>query len=335
MGVRGTLIRLPMEHPPVWDVPSACASPGLSASALAYAAASGGGGRGPKGPGLNLDSRTLNDSSSFSGPGWAVTLMDFGGGVVEATCVFSERRRRLKTPSELDRGEVRLKAGGALGEVVEGLDRDRALRSVRRSKQSMKRRVYALCPDRLLTLTKRGKFPDIDSAWAAWQRFERVCSRFWRGKWKYVVVPEQHSDGTYHLHVALKGFYDVGLMRRFWYRALGGTGREKGEQTPGSVNIAPVRVGSRTRLRIASYLRKYMGKDLGSCVRGRRAFACSRGLVPIRVARWREPVHLGADAVAVVTRRVRALVGIRDLTLEWFEWSEAGLEGFTVKTAGA
>lgn len=329
-----TLYRIPSEGPPSWVVGGANASVAVSLSAARYAAASGVGGRGPQGHGLNLDSGTLNDSQvPCSGPGWSVTLLDFGGGVVEATAVFSERRRRLKTPKELGRGEARLKEGGALAEIVEVLDRERRMRSVRRAKQSMKRRVYALCPDRMLTLTKRGKFADIDAAWAAWSRFERICSRFFGERWKYVVVPEQHSDGTYHLHVALKGFFDVGMLRRFWYRALGGTGRETGEQTPGSVNIAPVRVGGRTRLRIASYLRKYMGKDLAACAAGRRSFAASRGLVPVRIARWREPIHLGRDAVSVVTRRIRALVG--NVTLEWFEWCEAGLEGFTVKTAGA
>ncbi len=292
---------VPCEQPPQWSA-TAC-------------------GGGAAAPAPSLDSRTLIDS----GPGWKVTLFDFGGGLVEATAVFSDRRRHLVTARSND------------VELVERLERERArervMRSVRRAKQSCRRRIYALCPDRMLTLTKRGKFPDVDSAWAAWSRFERICSRFWRNNWKYVVVPERHADGTYHLHVALVGFYHVGMLRRFWFRALGGTGHESGESTPGNVDMSWHRAGSRSRIRIARYLRKYMGKDLASCVRGRRSFAASRGLTPIRIARWHEPVHLGLAAVLVVQRRVCALVG--NVTLDSFEWSEAGIQGFTVKTAGS
>lgn len=297
-----------LEQPIVWQ-----ASPSAGAA----------GARSP-----SLDFRTLNDSGSHGVPidtcGWRVTLLDFGDGVVEATAVFQSRRRRLKSPSPVDDSESPPRA--------DRFDRELRLRSARRARQSMRRRVYALSPDRMLTLTKRGKFDDIDAAWSAWTRFERVCSKFWGARWRYVAVPERHADGTYHIHVALQGFYDVGMMRRFWFRALGGTGRERGSDTPGNVDMAFNRTGRGSRVRIARYLRKYLAKDLESCVRGRRSFSASRGLVPIRVARWSEPVHLGLAAPLVVKRRVRALVGAVDL--DFFDWSEAGIEGFTVRTAG-
>jgi hypothetical protein len=270
------------------------------------------------------DDRDLAGVDWKGRPRYRCTLMDFGHGVVEVSAVWMNGPSRR--PASPSRGDV--------ARVVDAVTaRERAQRSVRRSKQSMRRRVLMLHADRMLTLTKRGKFSSLDECWAAWARFERVCSRFYRQKWKYVVVPELHADGeTYHLHVALSGFYDVGMLRRFWYRALGGSGRERGTDTPGNVDLSydAARRGSRSRIRIAGYLAKYLGKGLAARARGRRTFAASAGLVPVAVQRWSEPVYVGRRAAGVIAERLRA--SHRGVSVRIFEWREAGLTGFTVKT---
>lgn len=169
--------------------------------------------------------------------------------------------------------------------------------SIERSRRTLRMRATELAADHLLTLTKRGKFDSIDAFWVVWKRFCRLCEIRFKN-WKFVVVPEQHKDGTYHAHVALQGYYSIEALRICWYKALGAKGNERGEDTPGSVNIKrfhkPRRGGSGASCvrAIASYISKYVGKGFGASSRGRRLFAAARGLHPNRVIK-RLCYHVG------------------------------------------
>ena len=288
--------------------------PSSEESVRAYREASQAGPR--SGPFFSLE--TWSQSDQWNGTGWDVRVMEFPGGVVECQGLFVEGGRG--------------KASGGAGARVERppnaeREREQRERNSRRARQSLRRRVYMVEADRMLTLTARGKFQSLDDLWAAWARFDRLCKKLYRQNWRYVAVPELHSDQvTYHMHVALRGFYCVGLLRRFWYRALGGKGNETGSETPGNIDMSTFGARLRGRKCLAGYLCKYLVKNLSSRVRGRRSFDCSRGLCPLRITRWRQVIHAGLDAASVVERRLSAT--FKNLVI--FRWVLAGQRGFSV-----
>lgn len=272
-----------------------------------------------------LEGLELDQGLSPNGQGWSVAVLEFPGRI------FQVRACRV-TEGGL-RPDRERKRNGDAGEEGSRTDWQRAESAARRSRQVMTRRVLCLGADHLLTLTKRGKFETVDEAWKAFEIFSRYCRRFYRkGRWEFVAVPEQHKDGSYHMHVALRGFYHVGLLRRFWYRALGGKGNEQGSETPGSVNIQSFSRVRRGSARIARYVAKYMGKGFSSLDRGRRAYSCSAGLHPRGVTRWSEPLYLGSsDAAASIQRRLSDALGVPNWS-SWF-WAYAGRTGFILNSA--
>jgi hypothetical protein len=266
-------------------------------------------------------SSNLEEGSLKNLPHYAVVLKDFGDGQVVCTGVFLENRARVSSagaPVEL------------IGELPEHFLAERDVANARRAKRTLRERVWMLRADRMVTLTKRGKFETTDDAWAAWKGFCRYARKLWGARWQFVVVPESHREGGFHLHVALNGYFDVGMLRRIWYRALGGTGRESGIDTPGSVNISGAVTSSRSRTRIANYLAKYLGKDFGSVFRGRRSLASSRGIPAPRVVRWAQAVHSGSCPIGVAMRRLRGLVPERLTALGWWKFETGGFHGFVI-----
>jgi hypothetical protein len=156
-------------------------------------------------------------------------------------------------------------------------------------------------------------------------------------QWRYVCVPELHSDGvTYHMHVALRGFFLVESVRALWFRALGGRGNERGENTPGNVDIKFFRTQSRrargSRIRsIAGYVAKYVGKGFAACNRGRRLFSSSRGLDPDRIERWRVREWVGVPQLVTALQKQFASVGGVDEGSAYF-WSRHRPDGSLLMT---
>lgn len=276
---------------------------------------------------LNLEEGTLSDllppggSHDDTREGWAVRVFEYPQEVYEVRAVRVHRATALSRAVD----DLESLTGPP---VVEPLaENERFESSVRRARQGLQRRCLALAADHMLTLTKRGKFQCIDDVWAAFERFSRMCRRFYGDKWKFVAVPELHKDGTYHMHVALRGFFWAGILRRFWSRALGGTGNETGDSTLGNVHLKSfVRVRGCSQ-RVARYVAKYVGKGFSALDRGRRSYSCSTGLVPLRITRWREPLHFGhTGCAAALQRRLRDALNVSHWDT-WF-WSRAGMTGF-------
>lgn len=151
------------------------------------------------------------------------------------------------------------------------------------------------------TFEQRGKFQTRDDAWVAWREFCRLVGvrgvRSVEGyPWVYAVVPELHSDGeTWHLHVAVRGLFDVTTLRVLWYRALGGEGHERGSATPGSVNAKYFkrRRGRQVCRSISNYVSGYVGKGLAGGEAERKSFATSKDLLPVDVELYHQ--RLGTD----------------------------------------
>jgi hypothetical protein len=137
-------------------------------------------------------------------------------------------------------------------------------RSVRRAKQRVRWLIAATGADHMLTLTYRENMQDVERLKADWKAFVRLVSKE-LPEWPYVAVKERQDRGAYHLHVALKGRQDIGLLRRCWYQVVGEGNGQIDVQGPKRRWGSGGAVWSSRR--IASYLTKYLAKDLGDEVR--------------------------------------------------------------------
>jgi hypothetical protein len=144
------------------------------------------------------------------------------------------------------------------------------------------------------TFTKRGKFATRDDVWAAWREFCRLVDvrRLHSVEglpWVYAAVPELHSDGdTFHLHVAVRGLFEVTTLRFLWLRALGGRGDERGSESLGNVHAKHFkrRRGQKQARAISSYISVYVGKGMSGGAADRKSFATSKDLQPLEVQVW-------------------------------------------------
>lgn len=262
----------------------------------------------PRSGAPSLDTLPLN----HRGPRYAVAVRHFGKAGSQLTGVFLDEER-------VTRGNRACKPRDPC--------RPRRTEHIHRARSQLKRRLRAVGTDHLLTLTKRGKFATVDDAWAAFKRFSRLMERQYGAKWRYVAVPELHADAEgWHLHLGVSQFFWAGLVRKFWYRALGGRGDESGSDTPGNIDLQHI-TGSRAWARVGRYLGKYLGKGFVTLPGNKRAFACSAGLdVDVRRLCYSGTID-GSHGLA------------RMLRDEFFSgrgsirhWSFGGVDGFTIDT---
>lgn len=262
----------------------------------------------------SLESPSLDSSS----PSWRITQRDFGDKIVEVRGVFVAGAVRMRSPRETVERIVAAEAG----------EEKKAWRRAR-CRREMRWRCLCLKADHMLTLTKRGKFAVIDDAWDAWKNFLKSCRKEFAEAFEYVVVPEQHKDGSWHLHVAVHGRWDVRVLRRFWQQALGGEGGESGAYSLGNIDAKSF-VGPQGNRVVAKYMSKYMGKALDARGPKRRAYASSKGLTA-KIEKWSEPVEANTVPIYRIIERLQVQFGGE---YEVFEWQESGMSGFIIKTRG-
>lgn len=163
-------------------------------------------------------------------------------------------------------------------------------RSVARSRQNMRHRVLMLRADRLLTLTYRENKANLKACWLDFMRFVRAVKKLLPG-FRYVAVPERQARGAFHFHLAVRGFYNVNILRYLWRRALCGDGNASGENSPGNIDItSPRRGGSWQRAKLARYLAKYMSKNMASEDMNARRFSSSCSIEQPKVTRLYLPI---------------------------------------------
>lgn len=193
---------------------------------------------------------------------------------------------------------------------------ERAQDNIRRSRHRAKTRVRHLAKTmgvtHLLTLSTRQRANTRDEMLDYWRRFLRLYARARGERLDFIMVIERHPTNPEHLHIhaAVTSFLPVGLLRRLWYLALGGTGGESGADTPGGVNMQQIRAShpGRRAARIARYIAKYMTKDTAEEFNKKR-FSASKGAVIESASYWlaapcEGPGSLGG-ALAEVIERVR------------------------------
>lgn len=137
----------------------------------------------------------------------------------------------------------------------------RAPESVRASRASLRRLAYQLAPDRMLTLTYRENMEDYDQAKKDFTLFRKSFAMRY-GASAFIAVPERQKRGAWHFHVALRGYFSIATLRRWWPHGYARIDYQKRQ-----IKADAVKVGI--------YLSKYLGKDLG--VLGRAAYSvCNR-----------------------------------------------------------
>lgn len=154
-------------------------------------------------------------------------------------------------------------------------------RSVRKTRRSIK--DYVLCNpfEHFATFTFAKDRQDLSrckskmSNWISGQRKTH-------GKFSYLIVPELHKDGeSLHFHALLGGF--KGKVAR----SLNADGSEKSIKGRAAYHLPGYRLGfsdvkivdkeDNTSTRVASYIQKYITKDM-PIFPGKKRYWCSRGL---------------------------------------------------------
>jgi hypothetical protein len=130
----------------------------------------------------------------------------------------------------------------------------------RRARSAIRRLARARGYDRLLTFTTRQQENTVDELLDQWDQVRRLIARHYQN-FSYLAVPEPHPTNPrhWHLHVAVKGYMSVILLRRLWLQVLRATA-----DTDGAVNVSMRKGGALTAAKLAGYLAKYIGKQLGA-----------------------------------------------------------------------
>ncbi|MDP1718711.1 MAG: hypothetical protein Q8L40_11610 [Burkholderiales bacterium] len=141
------------------------------------------------------------------------------------------------------------------------------VRSVARSRKTIRHCVKTIGADHMLTLTTREDENSPESLMVRFKRFVRAYRSFSKDAFDYVAVPERHPTNPkhWHLHIAVRGWVKLNIARQVWWNCCGGRGmggidvkRFKVSCHPNGSPKGPL-VKSEM---IARYLSKYMGKDL-------------------------------------------------------------------------
>ncbi len=201
----------------------------------------------------NLHPASVSNTTQPEPTGWAVTIHDFGNqwvecswGKVEARPGTRRVQRRALNP---ERNQQRARS---------------------RAKGVIRRKCLTIGADHLVTLTYRENVQDRTRTLEEMERFHRMLKRA-GASLQYVTVLEYQQRGAIHLHIAVRGFQDVRLLRRCWYRIVG--------DRQGQVNVKGPRPGS-SPVKLARYLSKYISKDLEALPRktGEHRYFCSLGI---------------------------------------------------------
>lgn len=157
-------------------------------------------------------------------------------------------------------------------------------RAVRRAKQRVRWLVAAIEADHLLTLNYRENVQDIERVRQDWAKFVRKVTAA-KPEWPYVAVRERQERGAWHLHVAVKGRQDIGLLRRCWYEVVGDAQGQIDVQGPkrrwGKGGV------SWSSKRLSAYMVKYMSKDLGALAEAeKKRYWARKGIEVPEVRVW-------------------------------------------------
>ena len=185
---------------------------------------------------------------------WSVKIHDFGKQWIESSW-----------------GKVNPQPGkrGFKGKSVNKEQNEKRARA--RATGEIRRKCLSIGADHLVTLTYRDNVEDRERVLTDLERLRRMLLR---GGYSmpYVAVLECQKRGAIHPHLAVRGFQDIRLLRRCWYKIVG--------KAQGQVNVKGPRPGT-SPVKLARYLSKYISKDIDSQPREfeEHRYFCSLGIV--------------------------------------------------------
>lgn len=213
---------------------------------------------------------------------------------------------------------------GRNARLVPADDADRAdslRRSVERSKRMVRLLAIQIKADRLVTFTTRETY-DRPTLQVIWDRFHRLVRRL-SGGFAYVAVPEPHPSNPDHLHIhaAIHGWININLLRKCWHAAISSVdgrararsaaagGSTSGACSPGNVDVQfrGKALGLKKTRRIATYIGKYITKDVLPLFNKKRYWVTKGVRVPDAQRKWLNAENL-TDAIKEVMREWGLLV---------------------------
>jgi len=221
-------------------------------------------------------------TQSAGGSTWSIKIHDFGKQWVESSWGKVETRpgkRGFKGKSRnMEQNEKRARAR-ATGEI--------------------RRKCLAIGADHLVTLTYRNNVADRERVLSDLESLRRMLSR--NGyPMPYVAVLECQKRGAIHPHLAVRGFQDIRLLRRCWYKIVG--------KAQGQVNVKGPRPGT-SPIKLARYISKYLSKDID---RQPRAFEEHRYFCSLGIAVPTERYHIVLHRHARETERKLFVLMLND-----------------------
>ncbi|RJQ41107.1 MAG: hypothetical protein C4555_00525 [Dehalococcoidia bacterium] len=205
------------------------------------------------------------------GPHLEVTLKRFANGAHELVAFRGDLARRYRrSVCEQPQEFLAKREAVELEMLREQMTEEDFHRSATRARRMLRHRVLSLGADRLLTTTYRENKIDLKECWADVWRFVRLCREQWPD-FKYVCAPERQQRGAWHFHFAVKGFYNVNVLRHFWHKA---TRSERGQV---NVDMTSPRGGAQWNSgKLARYLAKYLSKGDHVSEIGARRYSSSQ-----------------------------------------------------------
>jgi hypothetical protein len=199
---------------------------------------------------------------------WSIKIHDFGKRWVETSW-----------------GKVETNPGRK-GEKGRSRNRERnEIRARGRAKGEIRRKCLTIGADHLVTLTYRDNVTDRDRVLHDLERLRRALARAGK-KIAFVGVLECQKRGAIHPHLAVRGFQDVRLLRRCWYKIVG--------NGQGQVNVKGPRPGH-SPIKLGRYLSKYISKDFDEMP---RSFEQHRYFCSVGISMPTERFHLVIDRAA-------------------------------------
>ncbi|HSD40092.1 MAG TPA: hypothetical protein VLC92_21510 [Rhodocyclaceae bacterium] len=265
-------------------------------------------------------------SASGAKADYYLTLREFKHGHIEAVL-------KAVRPMMMEQAKSRFESSGAktpgyLNTPSELSDAQRAEnhnRAVRRAKQSIRFLCKEAGMDRLLTLTYRENMQDRELVREHFTKFLRLLRKA-VGEWVYVAVLEIQDRGAYHIHCAVRGWQQISVIRRCWYKAIGGQGDERGDKTPGQVDVTSPRGARRGAMqwqteKLAGYITKYLSKTFDEGTAEKRRFWAAKELEKPEVSRiWIGGTNVG-DAIMNTASFLQTFVGLRPDFQMWLSRS--------------
>ena len=192
-------------------------------------------------------------TQSSGGSTWSVKIHDFGKQWIESSW-----------------GKIDPHPGkrGFKGKSLNKEQNEKRARA--RATGEIRRKCLSIGADHLVTLTYRDNVEDRERVLTDLERLRRMLSR---GGYSmpYVAVLECQKRGAIHPHLAVRGFQDIRLLRRCWYKIVG--------KAQGQVNVKGPRPGT-SPVKRARYLSKYISKEIDSQPREfeEHRYFCSLGI---------------------------------------------------------